>query len=157
MFPSFSSSCTVDLSGDPSCFCLPGHIGELCDTCADGFFGDPPSFRCTTCECSGNIDPNVPMSCDPDTGVCLICINNSTGDECQFCDVGFFGDATIQQCQPCECLEAGSDSSLCNATTGQCSCLEGVAGQSCDQCQVSQHEIIYKIIIDIYIYIVSHN
>ena len=125
----------MDTSGNPVCYCLPGHVGSLCDTCAEGYFGSPPDFRCTSCDCNGNIDPDIPMSCDRDTGVCLLCIN-STGDECQFCEVGSFGDATLQDCQPCDCFEDGSDNSLCNNTTGQCSCLEGVGGQSCDQCQV---------------------
>ena len=131
-----SSSCFVGPSGDPACHCLSGHIGRLCDVCDDGYYGDPPSFRCTTCECNGNIDPDTPMSCDPNTGVCLICINNSTGDECQFCADGFYGNATIQDCGPCDCEGAGSQSELCDRTTGQCPCLEGVGGQSCDQCQV---------------------
>ena len=98
-----STSCVPDPSGSPQCHCLPGHTGPLCDSCSDGFFGQPPAFPCSQCTCSGNIDPATPGSCDMTTGQCLLCINNSTGPQCETCDSGFFGDATQQDCQR-ECL-----------------------------------------------------
>ena len=96
--PSHSTSCTPDASGSPVCYCRPGHEGSLCDLCSPGFFGQPPNFRCTQCDCNGNIDPSVPGSCDMSTGVCLLCINNTIGDECERCAPGFYGDATAQNC-----------------------------------------------------------
>ena len=96
--PLHSTSCTPDVSGSPVCYCRPGHEGSLCDSCSPGFFGQPPNFRCTQCDCNGNIDPSVPGSCDMSTGVCLLCINNTIGDECERCAPGFFGDATAQNC-----------------------------------------------------------
>lgn len=98
LLPSHSTSCTPDVSGSPVCYCRPGHEGSLCDSCSPGFFGQPPNFRCTQCDCNGNIDPSVPGSCDMSTGVCLLCINNTIGDECERCAPGFFGDATTQNC-----------------------------------------------------------
>ena len=52
-----------------------------------------------SCECNGNIDPSVPGSCNTSTGECLICTNNATGQQCEVCVEGFYGDATAQQCQ----------------------------------------------------------
>ncbi len=131
-----SISCISDLMGQPSCYCLPGHNSPLCDSCTSGYFGSPPATRCTDCSCNGNIDNTAPGSCDPVSGICLICINNSTGHECEVCESGYFGDATLQNCQLCDCKEEGSSSALCDRHDGQCPCLQGVGGLRCDVCQV---------------------
>ena len=81
--------------------CPLGHTGAQCQTCADGFFGDPLGqfgvnpTGCSDCLCNGNADPSIPGSCNSTNGVCLICLNNSTGDQCQRCADGFFGDAIV--------------------------------------------------------------
>ena len=94
-----SSLCTPDTLGNPVCHCRQGHEGDMCDSCSEGYFGAPPDFRCTRCDCNGNINPSVPGSCDTDTGRCMKCTNNSTGDECETCAPGFYGNATTQDCQ----------------------------------------------------------
>ena len=94
-----SSLCTPDTLGNPVCHCRQGHEGDTCDSCSEGYFGAPPDFRCTRCDCNGNINPSVPGSCDTDTGQCIKCTNNSTGDECETCAPGFYGNATTQDCQ----------------------------------------------------------
>lgn len=142
-----STSCTTDINGQPSCYCLPGHQGPLCDICSSGYFGSPPSNRCTDCNCNGNIDPNIPGSCDTNTGQCMICINNATGPECEFCQLGYYGDATMQNCQLCDCHDGGSTDSLCDGSSGQCTCLEGVGGLSCNQCQVTNFMYNFKLIV----------
>lgn len=134
--PPHSDSCQPDPSGNPECFCRPGHETPLCDSCSEGYFGSPPDFRCRSCDCNGNIDPDVPRSCDRQTGLCLMCINNSTGPECELCADGYYGDATIQDCQPCDCNIGGSVDVNCTAA-GQCNCLDGVGGIKCDTCLVS--------------------
>ena len=111
----------------------------MCNNCTDGYFGLPPTTRCTDCSCNGNIDNTVPGSCNPITGQCIICINNSTGPECELCLPGYFGNATIQDCQLCNCDDEGSATSLCDSDSGQCTCLEGVGGVRCDQCQVHNY------------------
>ena len=131
-----SVSCEVNVFGSPECFCLPGHDGPLCDSCLPGFFGSPPEWRCTSCDCNENIDFDTPGSCDQQTGVCLMCINNSTGPECELCADGYYGDATIQDCRPCNCNTEGSVNSSCDAE-GRCDCLLGVGGLKCDDCLVS--------------------
>lgn len=133
----FSTSCVVNLLGQPSCHCRLGHFQPLCDSCSGGYFGSPPNTRCTDCSCNDNIDRNIPGSCDPSTGVCLNCINNATGSECELCQSGYFGDATVQECQLCDCDSRGSVNTSCDRNSGQCLCLEGVGGLRCNQCQVT--------------------
>ena len=128
------------MSGSPECFCRPGHESPLCDSCSEGYFGSPPSLRCRSCDCNGNIDPEVPGSCDRDTGLCLMCINNSTGPECELCADGYYGDATQSDCQPCDCYEGGSIGTTCNSS-GQCNCIDGVGGLRCDVCLVSKRPL----------------
>ena len=55
---------------------------------------------CRPCECSGNINPDDPGSCDSVTGECLRCLNNTFGMACNLCAPGYFGDAVhLKDCQ----------------------------------------------------------
>ena len=98
----FARDCIL-LNNSSSVMCLncpSGHTGLQCETCTGGFFGDPQGVfgqptGCSDCLCNGNINPSVPGSCNSVNGVCLICLNNSAGDQCQRCANGFFGDAIV--------------------------------------------------------------
>ncbi|CAL1527735.1 unnamed protein product, partial [Lymnaea stagnalis] len=59
---------------------------------------------------------------------------NTTGNNCQQCLEGFYGNASQQMCQECHCDISNSNSSICDPTFGQCSCLYGVGGRICDSC-----------------------
>lgn len=48
---------------------------------------------------TGNIDPFASNKCNPNTGVCNVCINNAAGDQCERCKEGYFGNAKNQTCQ----------------------------------------------------------
>ena len=39
-------------------------LGNRCDFCADGYYGDPPARPCQKCVCNDNIDPNAVANCD---------------------------------------------------------------------------------------------
>uniref|UniRef100_A0A674NFC8 Laminin, beta 2-like n=1 Tax=Takifugu rubripes TaxID=31033 RepID=A0A674NFC8_TAKRU len=135
---SLSSECSK-VGGQ--CHCKPYVIGQHCDQCAPGSYGfgvngcigDP-------CQCNGHAD-----LCDPHTGECRDCRDNTAGHLCERCVEGFFGNPVLgsgDHCRPCPC--PGNPSSghfnahSCQAdhTSNQiiCNCREGYSGPRCDQC-----------------------
>ncbi|NXN29360.1 LAMC3 protein, partial [Nycticryphes semicollaris] len=143
-----NSPCTeMPSSGEVVCtHCPPGQRGIRCELCDDGFFGDPlgqrgPVHPCIPCQCHGNVDLNAVGNCDPVSGRCLRCLYNTTGDHCERCRPGFYGDALAPnpsgKCAPCDCHPDGSvpQQEGCDPSTGQCHCLPHVTGRACGLCQ----------------------
>ncbi|NXK18550.1 LAMA2 protein, partial [Arenaria interpres] len=135
----FSPTCHFDRSRGLICDeCLPGYVGPRCERCAEGYFGQPliPGGSCQPCQCNDNLDFSVPGSCDSLSGACLICKPGTTGQYCERCADGYFGDALdARNCQPCHCHVNGSFSHICDSRTGQCECKANVIGRRCDLCQ----------------------
>lgn len=48
---------------------------------------------CIPCQCHKNVDLNAVGNCDPVSGQCLRCLYNTTGEHCERCRPGFYGDA----------------------------------------------------------------
>lgn len=76
----------------------PPYTGRRCESCEDGFFGDPLGVSgapqpCRRCRCNGNVDLNAVGNCDPHSGHCLRCLYNTTGVHCEHCLDGFYGSA----------------------------------------------------------------
>uniref|UniRef100_A0A665WYV5 Laminin, gamma 3 n=1 Tax=Echeneis naucrates TaxID=173247 RepID=A0A665WYV5_ECHNA len=127
--------------------CPPGQTGMRCQTCEDGYYGDPmgqsgSARPCVTCDCNGNVDYNALGICDHVTGRCLKCLGHTEGDHCQRCQRGFYGDAqnqtAVQKCKPCSCSAAGTSGQVneCHPQTGNCQCLSHVTGRDCSYCEV---------------------
>ncbi|XP_028828955.1 multiple epidermal growth factor-like domains protein 9 [Denticeps clupeoides] len=95
-----TGSCHLDKAGRPVCDqCNPEYLGPNCEQCKDGFYN--ADSICIPCNCSGNADPRTsPRTCHPDTGHCLSCIHNTTGQHCERCAAGFTGDALKRTCRP---------------------------------------------------------
>lgn len=97
----FSTNCSFSQElNDVVCFdCPRGHTGLQCESCVSGFFGDPTGqftgvpTMCSDCLCNGNIDFDDPNACDTTSGLCLLCLNNTAGDQCEVCAEGYYGDA----------------------------------------------------------------
>ncbi|KAJ8915786.1 hypothetical protein NQ315_004598 [Exocentrus adspersus] len=128
--------------------CPTGYTGHHCDSCSDGYYGDPtgqfgPPTTCEICDCNMNIDPNAIGNCDPITGECLRCIYNTGGSKCDICLPGFYGNPLVLpkgDCKPCQCYPPGtkenvSGAPLCDQTVGFCHCKAHVVGQNCDKCE----------------------
>ncbi|XP_058525689.1 laminin subunit gamma-2 [Ochotona princeps] len=121
--------------------CPLGAMGARCESCADGYFGDPlgehgPVRPCQPCQCNNNIDPRASGNCDHVTGRCLKCIHNTAGAHCDQCPAGYFGDPLAphveDKCRACNCNPAGSENRQCRRD-GSCICKPGFSGPSCER------------------------
>uniref|UniRef100_A0A8C2YQQ2 Laminin subunit gamma-3 n=1 Tax=Chinchilla lanigera TaxID=34839 RepID=A0A8C2YQQ2_CHILA len=151
--PSRSACTTVPESGEVVCtHCPSGQRGRRCESCDDGFFGDPLGLSgapqpCRRCQCSGNVDPNAVGNCDPLSGRCLRCLHSTTGERCELCRKGFYGSALAlrpaDKCTPCSCSPKGSVSAEtpCDPVTGQCPCLPHVTGRDCSLCSAGFYDL----------------
>lgn len=79
----FAKGCSFT-HGRVSCLCKPGYVGDFCDECADGFYGNPESEEgaCSNCEC--NPFGSVSSECDSLTGNCR-CKEGVGGQRCDQC------------------------------------------------------------------------
>ncbi|XP_078505043.1 laminin subunit alpha-2 isoform X3 [Lissotriton helveticus] len=134
----FSPTCHFDQSRGLICDkCPPGYAGQRCERCAEGYFGQPtvPGGSCQKCPCNDNLDLSVSGCCDNVTGACKTCRPGVSGQHCNLCDDGFYGDAlSARNCIACQCNLNGSISETCDSKTGQCRCKPNVLGHKCDEC-----------------------
>ncbi|XP_023191049.1 laminin subunit gamma-2 [Xiphophorus maculatus] len=133
------SSCFLEAGVlEPQCLrCPQGTFGFYCDTCREGFYGDPTGLRgaqrpCRPCSCNGHIDVSAAGSCDRNSGECLKCLNNTTGRFCESCLPGFYRNPSTSACKPCSCDLLGSEDGQCDAA-GRCRCRAGFQGPRCDR------------------------
>ncbi|XP_031295017.2 laminin subunit alpha-1 isoform X1 [Camelus dromedarius] len=135
------------------CLCPPGTAGLSCQDCAPGYHrgklpeGDgrrprPLLAPCVPCSCNNHSD-----ACDPETGECLNCSHNTTGDHCEECAPGYYGQVTgrASDCSPCSCPHGlpasfsptcvleGDHDFRCDA------CFQGYEGQYCERCSTGYH------------------
>ncbi|XP_005994408.1 multiple epidermal growth factor-like domains protein 9 [Latimeria chalumnae] len=81
--------------------CLPGYTGPNCENCDNGFFNN--DSICLKCECNDNVNlSNTSKICDPKTGQCLNCTNNTTGWNCESCLEGHVRKPDEKTCTKAE-------------------------------------------------------
>ncbi|XP_055874464.1 attractin-like protein 1 isoform X2 [Biomphalaria glabrata] len=87
-------------------------------------------LKCPLCQCNGH------SKCVNGTNICKECLGNTTGDECEECSNGFYGDAKNGgQCSACSC---NGQADTCNPSSGECFCrTRGVTGKNCEKCDDS--------------------
>lgn len=117
------------------CSCKPNVKGYNCASCGDNQWGFNQCQGCNKCDC----DPTGSLSaqCDAQTGQCQ-CKPGVDGRKCDKCLPDHW-NFTPEGCTNCNCAKAGvivtnTGGFSCNATTGYCSCIPGVKGKQCDEC-----------------------
>ncbi|XP_010636969.1 laminin subunit alpha-1 isoform X1 [Fukomys damarensis] len=134
------------------CVCPPGTAGFSCQDCAPGFRRQklpeggreswPLLAPCMPCSCSNHSD-----TCDPETGKCLDCRDNTAGHHCELCAPGYYGKVTgtAHDCSLCTCphrhpasfsptcVLEGDGGFRCNA------CVLGHEGRYCERCSLGYY------------------
>ncbi|XP_065678288.1 basement membrane-specific heparan sulfate proteoglycan core protein isoform X1 [Hydra vulgaris] len=124
------------------CECPIGYSGTSCQRCATGFFRfitPNGELRCKKCQCNGHSE-----YCDDVTGICTGCKNNTKGEKCNECKLGFFSDSSNGgECKPCFCPLSISTNQFSKSCTAMkeggfvCdTCKTGYSGRYCGECAV---------------------
>ncbi|KAK1167043.1 laminin subunit beta-1-like [Acipenser oxyrinchus oxyrinchus] len=131
---SSNSFCHVETG---QCQCIPGAYGRQCERCLPGYWGFP---NCRPCNCNGHTD-----HCDPQTGECVGCKDQTTGRTCDRCLTGYYGNPILgsgDHCRPCLCPDGPNSgrqfASSCYQSQDSlqvfCACSKGYTGARCDDC-----------------------
>lgn len=130
---------TQESLADPlmQCVCHHNTCGRQCDECCPLFQDRPyrPGGECEICQCNGHAE-SCSYDAFLDKGICQSCSNHTAGNECEFCESGHYRelDAPLTNpCLPCSCDPKRSTGS-CQPEGGDCHCLEGFRGRSCEKC-----------------------
>ncbi|CAL2029211.1 unnamed protein product [Caenorhabditis brenneri] len=132
--------------------CEHNTFGDFCEHCLPGYIGDAReggANACTKCACP-LVENSFSDSCvavDHGRGyVCNACKPGYTGQYCETCVAGYYGDPQHigGTCTPCDCHPDGSLHGACNPLTGQCECKPGVTGRTCSMCQ-ERHAFINRV------------
>ncbi|KFQ65922.1 Laminin subunit alpha-1, partial [Pelecanus crispus] len=135
------------------CRCPAGYAGLSCQGCAPGYYRgkhtelsvkEPHALLapCVPCQCNNHSE-----TCDPETGKCLNCRDNTVGDYCSACAPGYYGKVigSVNDCSLCACPRANpvSFSPTCVPKGVQdyhCdACLPGYEGQYCERCSLGYY------------------
>uniref|UniRef100_A0A8C3R947 Laminin subunit alpha-1 n=1 Tax=Cyanoderma ruficeps TaxID=181631 RepID=A0A8C3R947_9PASS len=125
------------------CRCPAGYTGLSCQSCAPGYYRgkhtelsvrEPHTLiaPCVPCQCNNHSE-----TCDPDTGKCLNCRDNTVGDYCSACAPGYYGKVTGSANDCSICLTK----SCVHCAIPACRCSPGyygdpeLPGGSCHLCQ----------------------
>ncbi|XP_050301015.1 laminin subunit alpha [Anthonomus grandis grandis] len=130
-----------DMPSVERCACEPNYQGLSCEECSPGYYRveGPYGGACVPCECNGHAN-----ECDVNTGKCLDCQHNTTGDYCELCAVGYHGDARAgkpDDCLICACplpITSNNFATGCDVSADgehiSCQCRDGYGGARCESC-----------------------
>ncbi|RVE48387.1 hypothetical protein evm_006948 [Chilo suppressalis] len=123
--------------GVEMCECSSAYSAPSCQLPAPGFWMPPVAVRFSNvagtivihmegtarpCDCNGRA-----TACDPNTGACLNCTENTGGPRCSECAAGHYGRpgaGGTGGCQPCPCpSRAANYANACTLHAGRLQCL----------------------------------
>jgi netrin 1 len=101
--------------------------------------------ECVACRCNGHARrcrfnmELYQLSGGVSGGVCLKCRHNTAGRHCHYCKEGYYRNerrpiSHKRACEACNCHPVGASGKICNQTSGQCPCKDGVTGRECNRC-----------------------
>ncbi|XP_008332400.1 laminin subunit alpha-3 isoform X3 [Cynoglossus semilaevis] len=101
--------------------CQFNTAGDKCERCKEGYYGDAAQKTCRVCPCPFSLASNsFAVGCREVFGdVQCICKLGYSGDKCERCAPGYYGDPLIPggSCQRCNCNGNGN---TCDSRTGVC-------------------------------------
>ncbi|KAK8738877.1 hypothetical protein OTU49_003716 [Cherax quadricarinatus] len=116
--------------------CRDNTMGDHCEVCVTGYYGNPAVGQCKPCACP-SLEQNFAETCQADryAGYICHCRTGYNGDKCDRCDYGYYGRPSQHggYCQPCGCDPFGSVREGCDQD-GVCTCKKGITGRDCSQC-----------------------
>ncbi|CAF3436122.1 unnamed protein product [Rotaria socialis] len=147
-----ASKCITNSDGHLVCDCKHNTAGDECERCKDFHFDRPwtratprDANECVACTCNNHSrqcrfnKELYLLSGRKSGGICIQCKHNTVGRYCNYCKETFYQDPNLpithpEICKACNCHPVGSRGKVCNQTTGQCLCKDGVTGLRCDRC-----------------------
>ncbi|XP_048760749.1 netrin-1-like isoform X4 [Ostrea edulis] len=147
-----ASKCVKNRAGQYVCECKHNTAGNDCEKCKPFHFDRPwaratsaDANACVACNCNlharrcrFNIGLYT-LSGQKSGGVCVKCRHNTAGRNCHYCRQGYYRDPQKlithrKACKACNCHPVGALGKICNQTSGQCPCKDGVIGRTCNRC-----------------------
>ncbi|XP_059201052.1 laminin subunit alpha-3-like [Centropristis striata] len=99
--------------------CQSNTAGNRCERCKEGYYGNAAQRTCRVCPCPFSAN-NFAIGCKEFFGDFeCICRAGYSGDKCQKCAPGYYGDPLSLggRCRPCNC---NGNSNNCDSKTGVC-------------------------------------
>ncbi|KAJ0183614.1 hypothetical protein K1T71_000037 [Dendrolimus kikuchii] len=122
------------------CVCPEGYVGSSCEGCAPGYTRSSSGLyleHCGPCDCNGHSS-----MCNPESGVCYDCSDNTDGPHCDDCKPGYERDyngncVRTENNTPgyCRCDPRGVDPVSPCDSDGNCICKANVEDSTCDDCR----------------------
>ncbi|KAM6918219.1 laminin subunit alpha-3-like [Xenentodon cancila] len=99
--------------------CKFNTAGDRCERCREGYYGNAAQQSCRVCPCPFSTNSFAVGCRDVYEGIQCVCKAGYTGDRCERCAPGYYGDplALGGRCQPCNC---NGNSNSCDPRTGVC-------------------------------------
>uniref|UniRef100_A0A4W5KZX3 Laminin subunit alpha 3 n=1 Tax=Hucho hucho TaxID=62062 RepID=A0A4W5KZX3_9TELE len=99
--------------------CQYNTAGDRCERCKEGYYGDAAQRSCRVCPCPFSVPANsFAVGCrEVAGGFQCVCRPGYTGDRCERCVPGYYGDPLTAggSCRPCDCSGNGNS---CDSRTG---------------------------------------